>query len=114
MRPKKNITPNIESLIEKLASYGLNNTEIAKSLEMDDNTLKRSYEKFLTKGRVNLKTRLKRKQIDVALKGNVPMLIWLGKQYLDQKDTSQETNEIKILLEKRELTSGSENRNQLP
>jgi hypothetical protein len=29
---------------------------------------------------------LRRKQHDVAMKGNVSMLIWLGKQYLGQKD----------------------------
>ena len=32
------------------------------------------------------KMSLRRKQMDVALNGNVGMLIWLGKQYLDQKD----------------------------
>jgi hypothetical protein len=32
---------------------------------------------------------LREKQYDLAMKGNVPLLIWLGKQYLDQKDKSE-------------------------
>ena len=32
---------------------------------------------------------LRRKQFDVALGGNVTMLIWLGKQYLGQKDKTE-------------------------
>jgi hypothetical protein len=31
--------------------------------------------------------RLRRKQIEVAMKGNAVMLIWLGKQILSQSDT---------------------------
>jgi hypothetical protein len=31
---------------------------------------------------------LRRTQFDIAMGGNVSMLIWLGKQYLDQRDTS--------------------------
>ena len=93
---------------EKLAGCGLTNKEIAEVLGYDENTLKRHFEIFLTKGRVNLKERLKRKQISVALQGNVTMLIWLGKQYLDQKEQSQDTNEIKILLERKSLDEAKE------
>lgn len=35
------------------------------------------------------KISLRRKQLDVAMSGNVSMLIWLGKQYLNQKDKSE-------------------------
>lgn len=35
------------------------------------------------------KISLRRKQLDVAMSGNVSMLIWLGKQYLGQKDKSE-------------------------
>jgi hypothetical protein len=34
---------------------------------------------------------LRRKQWEVATAGNIPMLIWLGKQYLDQKDRHEVT-----------------------
>ena len=94
-----------EKQVEKLASCGLTNKEIAEVLGYDENTLKRHFEIFLTKGRVNLKERLKRKQIAVALQGNVTMLIWLGKQYLEQKEQSQDLNEIKILLERKDIST---------
>ena len=99
---------NPDKQAEKLAGCGLTNKEIAEVLGYDENTLKRHFEIFLTKGRVNLKERLKRKQISVALQGNVTMLIWLGKQYLDQKEQSQDTNEIKILLERKSLDDTKE------
>jgi len=35
---------------------------------------------------------LKRKQVEVALAGNTTMLIWLGKQYLDQSDKVDNTH----------------------
>ena len=34
---------------------------------------------------------MRRKQFEVANNGSVPMLIWLGKQYLDQKDKQEVT-----------------------
>jgi DNA-binding CsgD family transcriptional regulator len=95
----------VERQVERMAGYGLTNKEIAEVLGYDENTLKRHFEIFLTKGRVNLKERLKRKQIAVALQGNVTMLIWLGKQYLEQKEQSQDLNEIKILLERKDIST---------
>lgn len=41
------------------------------------------------RARENGKKSLRRKQIDVALKGNPTMLIWTGKQYLGQRDQSE-------------------------
>jgi len=96
MRVKKEIP--IEKQVEKLASYGLTNKEISEALGYDDSTLKRKFENFLTKGKANLKQRLKRKQIDVALGGNVSMLIWLGKQYLGQADKLDENGEYEIVI----------------
>jgi DNA-binding CsgD family transcriptional regulator len=96
MRDKKEIP--IEKQVEKLASYGLTNKEIAEALGYDDSTLKRKFENFLTKGKANLKQRLKRKQIDVALGGNVSMLIWLGKNYLGQADKMDENVEYEIVI----------------
>ncbi len=44
--------------------------------------------------------KLKRKQIDVALQGNVVMLIWLGKQYLGQAEKTEESGEYEITIER--------------
>jgi len=64
----------------------------------------RKFEKFLTKGRANLKERLKRKQIQVAMQGNVSMLIWLGKQYLEQSDKVVETGDYQIMIKRKQPT----------
>jgi hypothetical protein len=39
---------------------------------------------------------LKRKQFDMAMKGNVTMLIWLGKQTLGQRDVPADYNNVQI------------------
>ena len=93
----------VEKQVEKLASYGLTNKEISEALGYDDTTLKRKFEIFLVKGRANLKQRLKRKQIQVAMSGNVSMLIWLGKQYLGQADKVEETGDYKIVVNRKKL-----------
>ena len=36
---------------------------------------------------------LRRKQFETALAGNVTMMVWLGKQYLGQKDKTEITGE---------------------
>lgn len=107
MKVKKEIP--IEKQVEKLASYGLTNKEIAEALGYDDTTLKRKFENFLTKGKANLKQRLKRKQIDVALSGNVSMLIWLGKQYLGQADKLDENGEFEIVINRKTIESETSN-----
>lgn len=50
-------------------------------------TFAEHYKKKSAKGKISLR----RKQTDIALNGNVTMLIWLGKQYLDQSDKREET-----------------------
>ena len=106
MRAKKEIP--IEKQVEKLASCGLTNKEIAEALAYDENTLKRKFEIFLIKGKANLKQRLKRKQIEVALAGNVSMLIWLGKNYLGQADKIDENGEYEIVINRKTIDERSE------
>ena len=38
------------------------------------------------------KLALRKKQFDIAMQGNVQMLIWLGKQYLEQSDKQELQN----------------------
>ena len=101
MRGKKDIS--IEKQVEKLASFGLTNKEIAEALGYDDSTLKRKFENFLIKGKAILKQRLKKKQIQVAMQGNVSMLIWLGKQYLEQSEKVVETGDYQIVLKRKQV-----------
>ena len=101
MGAKKEIP--VEKQVEKLASFGLTNKEIADALGYDDTTLKRKFENFIIKGKANLKQRLKSKQIQVALGGNVSMLIWLGKQYLGQTEKVEESGDYKINITRKRL-----------
>ena len=103
MRGKKDIP--VDKQVEKLASYGLTNKEIAEALGYDDSTLKRKFEKNITKGKADLKQKLKRKQIAVAMQGNVSMLIWLGKQYLDQSEKVVETGDYQIFIKRKQVGS---------
>ena len=91
-RPRKKINPQ---QVTRLARIGCSIDEIATVLDVSRHTLSRRFATEFIKGRENLKMRLRRKQINVALGGNIAMLIWLGKQYLGQSE-KQEIVERKI------------------
>ena len=83
-RPKKyNIKQNE---VKKLASYGCSNVEIADFYGCDESLIRKSYSEYLTKGRAEMKLRLRQLQWKSAEKLNAVMLIWLGKQMLGQSD----------------------------
>ena len=78
-------------LIEKLAHIQCTQMEIASILDVNVSTLKRDSE-FCTiykKGQDEGKKALRRIQWDLAKKGNPTMAIWLGKQYLGQRDKQE-------------------------
>jgi len=88
--------PKIEldrELITKLARIQCSNPEIAAIMGCHPDTLRDNYSTELDKGRQMGKTSLRRKQWKVAMGGNVAMLIWLGKQYLDQSEKVKEAQE---------------------
>jgi hypothetical protein len=88
-RPKKYDIDPVE--VEKLASYGLRNTEIADFFGCSKDLISKSYSTNITKGKADLKKKLRKAQIDSALSGNATLLIWLGKQYLGQTDKQEVT-----------------------
>lgn len=73
--------------VEKLASIGMKNSEIAEYLDIDDSTLSYNFKQELIKGKHNLKVSLRKAQISLALSGNATMLVWLGKNILGQSDS---------------------------
>ena len=83
-RPKKYDIDTEE--IQKLAKYGMTNVEIADFFGCDESLIRKSYSEYLTKGRAEMKLRLRQLQWKSAEKGNAVMLIWLGKQILGQSD----------------------------
>jgi len=91
-KPNKGGRPKLEidgDLVEKLAGIGCPNKEIAAIVGCSVDTLDRHFAEVIAKGRENGKTRLRKKQIEVALAGNVTMLIFLGKNMLGQADKQE-------------------------
>lgn len=75
--------------VEKLASYGCTNCEIADFFSVDEATIRKRFSENIAKGRNCGKIRLRKIQFEKAMRGNVPMLIWLGKNILGQQDKQE-------------------------
>lgn len=88
-RPRKELDPK---QVEKMASIGCTDKEIAVALNCSSDTLTRNFADHLEKGRENCKSSLRRMQWKSAQAGNVTMQIWLGKQLLGQKDHADITS----------------------
>lgn len=116
-RPRKQID---KSQFESLCGIQCTIEEVCQFFECDEVTLNRwckeTYKMtfsqvFKTKRGVG-KISLRRAQYQLALKGNSSMLIWLGKQYLDQAEnpSKMETDqEIEDLTPIAELINNDEN-----
>ena len=72
--------------VTALASFHCTLEEMAHFFKCDRHTLTANYSPEIAKGKADGKIRLRKKQFDVAMKGNTTMLIWLGKQILGQND----------------------------
>ena len=91
MAKRKRGRPRIEidmAAVEELASIGATQQEIASRLGVSTDTLHRNpdfavaYKRGMNEGRMSLR----HKQFELANMGDKTMLIWLGKQLLDQSD----------------------------
>lgn len=83
-RPKAKINSKD---VYKLASMGCTLNEIADFHDVDVNTIRRRFKTHLIKGKANLKLRLRKAQLEKAIDlHDSTMLIWLGKQMLNQTD----------------------------
>lgn len=90
-RPPKQINYRI---LDNLCKIQCTETEIAATLELHTDTINRhihedfgvSFTEYVAEKALVGKRSLRRKQYELALKGNVTMLIWLGKNYLGQAD----------------------------
>lgn len=103
-RPKKTID---YETVEKLAALQCTQQEIASFLKVSADTLQRDerfcglYKEAIDKGRMSLR----RHQWRALEAGNSTMLVWLGKQYLGQRDKfdvdqrSAVTVAIQVVLE---------------
>ena len=113
--PKKVLTAEGCQLVENLARIGCTEEEIATILEASVDTLmnknnKELFREAIKKGQAECKQGLRRLQFKAAEKGNVTMLIWLGKQLLGQSekiDTNVNANDNVAMM--REFLDGAKN-----
>lgn len=82
----------------QLARLGATNVEIAKFFNVSEALIRKRYSDIVEAGRTNIKIRLRQAQIREALAGNVTMLIWLGKQMLNQSDQGERGNDDNMPL----------------
>ena len=80
-----------------LATLGCGIRDLANWYGVTESTIKYNFADYITKAREETKQKLRQAQIKAALGGNVTMLIWLGKQYLDQSENPMNTDADKIL-----------------
>lgn len=75
-----------EVLLHKMASEDCTVAEIAAHMNCARSTIYENYADVLRKGRDDGNSSLKRRMFEVAMSGNVTMLVWLSKQRLGYKD----------------------------
>lgn len=93
-RPQK--TFNWETL-DGILQYGATVPDAAEILGVSEDTIERSIKKnhgltfaeYRNKKMGRVRIKLLQKQIAMALNGSVPLLIWLGKQYLGQSEKQE-------------------------
>lgn len=112
-RPKKQIDYDT---VEKLASIQCTQEEIANFLGLSVRTLQRDEEfcRLYKKGMDNGRMSLRRTQFKLA-EHNTSMAIFLGKQYLGQRDVvetdnSKEISKVEELLSKIEKEAQNDNK----
>ena len=97
-RPKKKID---YQTVEKLSSIMCTQEEISSYLEISVRTLQRDeefcrvYKKGLDKGKMSIR----RQQYKMVESGNPTMAIWLGKQYLGQRDKQENHHTGEMVLD---------------
>lgn len=89
-RPRLELT---HEQVFKLAKLGLTDTEMCSLLEISRSTLN-NFRTTIQEGRAQLSKSIKRTQLELALDDrDKTMLIWVGKQYADQREKSHAIQE---------------------
>lgn len=86
-----------EEQVMELAKLHCTNQEMADFFDVKLQTFVDNFRDIITKGRLITKQRLRKAQLDMALKGDRTMLIWLGRNMLGQSDNPINTDSTKVL-----------------
>jgi hypothetical protein len=90
-RPNKIAEVDRET-VWKLACIQCSTREIADVVGVSHTSIAKHFGDLIEKGRGVGKKSLRRAQFEKALNGDSRMLVWLGKQYLGQKDSIEDLN----------------------
>ena len=120
-RSKKPVTDKEIEQMKVLARAHCSNEEIAAFLNISVATLKTRFQPLLKTSRQAGLAGIRAKQFELAINGNVTMLIWLGKVLLWQReclnvnaqissntDVTKLTDQELIDLAQRQITAGNE------
>jgi len=99
-----------EAAIGDLAYIGCSTNEIALIVGCDDQTLHNRFSKLLAKKRAERRRDLRQLQLEAARSKNPAMLIWLGKQELDQVETKPAPEQSNLFLDAMDLASSQHDR----
>lgn len=103
-RPPKPVTKEMCDIAYDLASHGATQEEVAANIcleigkkisvrtLMENEEFSRSYKKGFAKALQSLRS----KQFEMAMRGSVPMLIWLGKNNLNQTDRVDQKHDVTV------------------
>ncbi len=99
-RPKKEMSLD---LIKSMIEIGATQEEIAFCLHCSVDTIENfckendtTYSDIYKKHNSTFKISIRRMQLKSASEGSIPMQIWLGKQYLGQRDRTEADTNIKL------------------
>ena len=91
----KTLVPEDEVL--HLAEIGSTDREIAEYYGVSESSFRYNFSDILTKGRCQLKQKLRQKMIQQALSGDRTLLIFLSKNYLGMSDNPVTTDDSTVL-----------------
>jgi hypothetical protein len=99
-RPKLELD---EDKIESLAAKGMTVKQIAAIFQCSDDTLYNNYSVAIKTGHELRNGSLQQKQFEVAMsdghKAQGTMLVWLGKQHLEQRDKTENLSELQVTFQ---------------
>jgi DNA-binding CsgD family transcriptional regulator len=85
--------------VYRMARRGATNSEIAIVLDVSPDTLVKYCSELLRKARARRDMGLRAKQVEMAMRGNPTMAIWMGKQLLGQKDKTDITSDDRPIVQ---------------
>ena len=95
-RPPKEFTEDQVELIKTLARCHCPDSEIAAAIGCGEATLQRHFDALLKEQREIGKSNIRAKQFRMAMNGDRTMLIWIGKQILNQREPSLQIDLRKV------------------